>query len=618
MKGQGTGKNGRQAVAPARGRSSSAAPKGARPGSRGAKTPAQKSAPTKDGAKTIARVASQRSASQRGRSGIKEGAKLPTKKELDNRGQGHSRATQQKLKQQQQKNAASELQDDEDEASGGEGHIWLSLLVFFIAGYLFLCTISFLMYWQQDASAISMGVGDSSSLSEVQNWGGRLGARVADLLIGNWLGLSGVLVPLYLFMLGLRILRIETLRFKRSMPSLLAIIFVLSLALGHVYGASTGVFGSGWGGAGGIYVSEWLEAMIGPEGTSLLIIFLTLGVVYYSFAGWVKRVARHVTWYFERRAQKRREALQWARAKRAQAAMELPALSEELQQRGAEDQGVQEDGSADETVSKESAVQDEAMDAKSEQQSAMEQESATPESEENKDENPTSESQQEETVEEIEEQRQSSTSIVPLEGGVVGYIYGYDQAGDALYLYADAQFLKDNVTEVPVEAAKVQEEEPEEDFVIVERHPEPAPPVVETVEVPLVVEPPKEEMVEIITQSTQPTPAPKTEEAIGFEVQKSNEDEKLAERKIDNMELYDPTAELPKYRKPLVDLLHDHTKKVEVSAEELQANKDRIIHTLLTFGIKIDRRLKTWRMTLPSLWQHSEFVLLHPSQARGQ
>ncbi len=640
MKGQGTGKNGRQAVAPSRGRgsvrsASSAAPRGSRPASvaRGARAASSRSEapapPIKSGAKTIARVSSQKSASQRGRGGIKEGAKLPTKKELDSRSRAHSRAAQSKQKRQQQQTEAELVESEEGGDGGSEAHIWFSLLIFFIAGYLFLCTISYLMYWQQDAALASMGMDNITSVAETQNWGGRLGATTGALLIGSWLGLSGVLVPVYLFMLGLRILRVETLRFRRSMPALLAIIFVSSLALGHVYGTSGEVFGSGWGGAGGIYVSEWLEAIIGPEGTSLLIIFLVLGVLYYSFAGWVKRVSRHVAWYFERRAQKRREAFMWAKARREAAAMSQPALSEELQQRLAQAQESNEEQSAD----KNEEQNGESDEAHRDESFSGEQDSATEQSEQpavedddaeddgaedgNAESNGCNQEHSGDTeaaekdcdvaaATEQSSESKNSDSIIALEGGITGYIYGYDEAGAAMYLYAEAQMLRDSVAQLSAEVSMPAVEEEKEEFFVVERPTEqeedseqktpqtsaPTPPTTTVeqemaihYETPLGVEPP------VSAAPVSPEPAttpPAAENTIGFDVQKSDEEQKLAQHKIDTMSLYDPTAELPKYRKPPVDLLHDHTRKVEVSDEELQANKDRIIHTLLTFGIKID------------------------------
>lgn len=55
--------------------------------------------------------------------------------------------------------------------------------------------------------------------------------------------------------------------------------------------------------------------------------------------------------------------------------------------------------------------------------------------------------------------------------------------------------------------------------------------------------------------------------------------------------LYDPTLDLPGYQYPTVDLLTNYPEnsKAQVSADELEANKDRIVDTLAKFNIGIQR-----------------------------
>jgi S-DNA-T family DNA segregation ATPase FtsK/SpoIIIE len=51
---------------------------------------------------------------------------------------------------------------------------------------------------------------------------------------------------------------------------------------------------------------------------------------------------------------------------------------------------------------------------------------------------------------------------------------------------------------------------------------------------------------------------------------------------------YDPTLDLPNYQYPPVELLSEYqTDKVQVSVEELEANKDRIVETLANYSIGI-------------------------------
>ncbi len=64
-----------------------------------------------------------------------------------------------------------------------------------------------------------------------------------------------------------------------------------------------------------------------------------------------------------------------------------------------------------------------------------------------------------------------------------------------------------------------------------------------------------------------------------------DDDESLAPAGLTN---YDPTLDLPRYQFPSLDLLNDYgAPKVQVSKEELEANKDRIVETLGHYNIGI-------------------------------
>ena len=66
------------------------------------------------------------------------------------------------------------------------------------------------------------------------------------------------------------------------------------------------------------------------------------------------------------------------------------------------------------------------------------------------------------------------------------------------------------------------------------------------------------------------------------------EPEKAAKQLVKAQGLYDPTADLPNFRLPPLELLNEiDSGKIEVSSEELQQHGDRIKTTLLNFGIGI-------------------------------
>ncbi|TDQ17428.1 S-DNA-T family DNA segregation ATPase FtsK/SpoIIIE [Algoriphagus boseongensis] len=72
-----------------------------------------------------------------------------------------------------------------------------------------------------------------------------------------------------------------------------------------------------------------------------------------------------------------------------------------------------------------------------------------------------------------------------------------------------------------------------------------------------------------------------------FTVQKAPEVEKTA-AEVENLDPYDPTLDLPRYQYPTLDLLNEYdVKKVTVSRQELEENKDKIVTTLENFQIGI-------------------------------
>lgn len=72
------------------------------------------------------------------------------------------------------------------------------------------------------------------------------------------------------------------------------------------------------------------------------------------------------------------------------------------------------------------------------------------------------------------------------------------------------------------------------------------------------------------------------------ELEMEVEEPEFQETKSSELENYDPTLDLPKYRYPTPDLLIDYPiKDVRVTKDELEQNKDKIVETLVNFKIGI-------------------------------
>ena len=69
-----------------------------------------------------------------------------------------------------------------------------------------------------------------------------------------------------------------------------------------------------------------------------------------------------------------------------------------------------------------------------------------------------------------------------------------------------------------------------------------------------------------------------------------SEEEKKSEALIEQFGTYDPTLDLASYKYPHLDLLENYgTNKISVNAEELEANKNKIVETLNHYNIEIDK-----------------------------
>lgn len=104
----------------------------------------------------------------------------------------------------------------------------------------------------------------------------------------------------------------------------------------------------------------------------------------------------------------------------------------------------------------------------------------------------------------------------------------------------------------------------------------------------LVATPPKKpEQVKNIQLQVENPPEEKKDE-LPFTVEEPTDTEKLAEQLVEEQGLYDPTLDLSGFKIPPLELLREYeASKVQVTQEELNQNKDRIVATLVNFKIGI-------------------------------
>jgi S-DNA-T family DNA segregation ATPase FtsK/SpoIIIE len=158
----------------------------------------------------------------------------------------------------------------------------LSLLL--VAIYLLIAFTSFIFTGRADFSEIYTKslfdfLFDSSIKAE--NWLGNLGAAVAHVFMYSWFGMASFVFVMLFFLSGFRILfKVELLPLKKTFKYSCFFLIWTSIALGYLFYDSD--FKALYG-AFGYQLNTWLFRVIGKAGGGLLVLFVLLVFLVYSF-----------------------------------------------------------------------------------------------------------------------------------------------------------------------------------------------------------------------------------------------------------------------------------------------------------------------------------------------
>ena len=161
------------------------------------------------------------------------------------------------------------------ERSNGDSFRWIGGLVLLFGGLFAIASVLFsFVSWDVDQSILQKTAEERELLgNEVENLCGELGARLGRLLVDNSFGVFGILIPVMVALIGLRIIRQRPLLVNHSILSLFLVLILGSLTLGFAFGDNWSLCCStGWGGAFGIGTAAWLHAHIGVFGTLILLL----------------------------------------------------------------------------------------------------------------------------------------------------------------------------------------------------------------------------------------------------------------------------------------------------------------------------------------------------------
>ncbi len=172
-------------------------------------------------------------------------------------------------------NASSSSARQRVQRSNSDSVRWIvGLLLLCIGLFAAAALFSSLFCWEADQSVLRKSPEERRLLGDtIGNWGGGAGARLGWWLIDSSLGVFGILVPVMLVLVGVRIIRQRPLLVNHSILALCMVMILGSLTLGVAFGTRWSFCAStGWGGAFGIGMAELLRGSIGTFGTVILLI----------------------------------------------------------------------------------------------------------------------------------------------------------------------------------------------------------------------------------------------------------------------------------------------------------------------------------------------------------
>ena len=186
------------------------------------------------------------------------------------------------------------IAEKEMAAPGRKDGIYLicGLVALALAIYTLIALVSYIFTWAQDQSAI-MGGDIFSSLTSVENGGGKIGEWWANLLISKWFGLGAFIIPFFFFGVALFCLRIKRVKVLRLLFITVFGCILISVLFSFLF-SFTGVdrlFGTSAGGSYGYYVNNYLKTMIGSLGTAAVLIIAIIGWLIIINKSFIKKLS---------------------------------------------------------------------------------------------------------------------------------------------------------------------------------------------------------------------------------------------------------------------------------------------------------------------------------------
>ncbi len=441
---------------------------------------------------------------------------------------------------------------------------WIGGLLLLFIGVFATASVLFSFFsWAADQSGLQLAAEERATLGiEPENLCGWAGARLGRLLVDLSFGVFGILIPIMLVLVGVRIVRQRPLLFNHSILSLCFILILGSLSLGFFFTNRWSLCAStGWGGEFGIEIAALLRSHIGAVGTLILLLggwILTGVFINRNFINTVNEAGNVMV-------DKSGRIVDLVKQKVA-----MPHVSDEKM--------------VDDEVDPDSDVSPAASASRPEEAVAPESVPIAPTP--------------------IHIERAAAEPTAPV--AETPRTRAVEFENPFVELTADGRPIEPEAAAPEVSAEPVEDDEftvvdlssPAERVVmgrggLIElahpvEHTKTTSAAASTTE-PLAAESP---FIEIAVPEQEPAPVvlpPRDASSGGVVVTVDAHEDALADVKTIPTDSYDPLKDLVNYRKPPVTLLEDYVSDTDVSDEEIFENKTKIEDTLKNFGIPIQR-----------------------------
>lgn len=162
----------------------------------------------------------------------------------------------------------------------------LGLILFFIAGYLLIAMVSFLFTGQADQSILeSLRAGEWLNSNRIfTNICGSIGAILSYELITLTFGISASLIPVFVILAGLKLMRIYQPNLWKWFFYLMIVMEWCSISFAKFLTPLCGNLSFNPGGAHGLYCMQTIENVVGAPGLMILLAFTALTFLTYLSA----------------------------------------------------------------------------------------------------------------------------------------------------------------------------------------------------------------------------------------------------------------------------------------------------------------------------------------------